>query len=306
MGRVIVVGSVNVDLVVAVGRLPRPGETVTGGTFERFQGGKGGNQAVAAARLGADVHVVAAVGDDEHGEAAISALARGGASIGLVHRTATAPTGVALIVVDDAGENLIAVAGGANDELDPARVTAALQALSPMAGDVVLVTCEIPASSIAAALSRARSAGARALLNPAPVDRVSRDALGFAHVVTPNEAELARLTGQAGEPTDGALAMLAVHPAIEAVLVSLGARGAVLVTRASRPIAIPAPSVAAVDTTGAGDALNGALAAGLAAGLDLETAARRAVLASSISVTKAGARGGLPTLAELEAWSGLA
>lgn len=314
-GRVIVVGSVNVDLVVQGDRLPSPGETVLGGTFTRFHGGKGGNQAVAAARLGVPVMIVAALGDDAFGDEARAALAREGIGTDVLVTLERTPTGVALILVDANAENLISVAPGANAGLTPRHVSAALGRLAPHAGDVVLVCHEVPTASVREALRIGRDGGATTILNPAPADGLDRTTFGLANVLTPNRGEVNRLalaearrSGRASAGLEDPVnaAQLLLDPSSEgdagtAVLMSLGAAGAMLVTRGSRPIDIAAPKVTAVDATGAGDALNGALAAGLAVGLPLEEAARRAVVAASISVTRAGAREGMPTLAELDA-----
>jgi ribokinase len=315
-GRVIVVGSVNVDLVVQGERLPAPGETVLGGTFARFHGGKGGNKAVAAARLGVPVMIVAALGDDAFGAEARAALAREGIGTDVLVTLEHTPTGVALILVDARAENLISVAPGANAGLTPTHVRDALTRLSPNQGDVVLVNHEIPTASVREALRIGRAGGAWTILNPAPADGLDRATFGLADVLTPNRGELARLaTDEArrdGRQSTGLdnperAARLLLEPSSEgagaatAVLMSLGPSGAMLVTRDGPAIDIPAPNVKAVDATGAGDALNGALAAALASGLSLEEAARRAVTAASLSVTRAGAREGMPTLAELDA-----
>ena len=313
-GRVIVVGSVNVDLVVSGERLPHPGETVTGGRFEQHDGGKGGNQAVAAARLGAATTLVAAVGADAFAERARAALEADGVASSELVRAAEQPTGVAVIVVDGTGENLIAVAPGANHRLTPAHVQSAFARLLPASPNVVLVGHEIPTATAREALRLGREAGARTILNPAPADGVDRSLFGLADVVTPNRHELAAIAGSEGrrlgrrgpvpsDPTEAANTLLernAEGDGAGAVLVTLGAGGAILVRRGTDPLHIPAPRVDAVDAVGAGDALNGALAAGLADGLPLEEAARRAVVAASLSVTKPGARGGLPTRVQLE------
>ena len=315
-GRVLVVGSVNIDLVVRGERLPAPGETVLGGTFSRFHGGKGGNQAVSAARLGAEVQLVGAVGGDEFGAEARAALTRDGVGTAGLLTLEGAATGVALILVDEGGENAITVAPGANAQLTAEHVHAALSALAPVPGDAVLVTHEIPTAAVREALRLGRAAGATTILNPAPADGLDRGVVSLADIVTPNRGELSRLvaadarrSGRAvrvGEETvTAARALLESNAegpgAGTAVLVSLGSSGAVLVTRDGEPVDIRAPRVTAVDATGAGDGLNGALAAALAGGSDLEAAARRAVVAASLSVTRAGAREGYPTSAELDA-----
>jgi ribokinase len=313
-GRVLVVGSVNVDLVVQGERLPLPGETVLGGTFKRFHGGKGGNQAVAAARLGVPVMLVAALGDDEFAGDARAALAREGVGTDVLVTLENTATGVALILVDAKAENQISVAPGANAGLTAAHVRQALVRLNPHRGDVVIVTHEIPTSAAREALRLGREGGAWTVLNPAPADGIDRTMLSLADVVTPNRGELARLVAddarRSGRPTSGAeepirAARALLEPTSEgpgagvAFLVSLGPAGAILVPREGRTVDIKAPRVKAVDATGAGDALNGALAAALASGLTLETAARRAVVAASLSVTRAGAREGMPTVDEL-------
>ena len=313
-GRVLVVGSVNVDLVVAAPRLPAPGQTVTGGDLARYQGGKGGNQATAAARLGARVAVVGAVGDDEMGRQARSALASEGIDVAGLAVSSRA-TGVALIVVDPRGENLITVAPGANDEVHAVHVRTALAALAPGPDDVVLVCREIPPDGVLAALEVGRDAGSTTILNPAPADGLDAATLALADILTPNETELALLGGLGsarGNPETAARQVLAGQPTDagegdahgRAVVVTLGAAGALIVRAAGAAVAVPAPAVEVVDTTGAGDTLNGALAAGLADGLDLAGAVRRAVAAAALSTTRPGARGGMPTRAELEALPG--
>ena len=283
-GRVIVVGSVNIDLVITVPSLPAAGETVIGGRFTQHHGGKGGNQAVAAVRLGAPTSFVGAVGDDDFGRAARSALDEERIDTSEVRTLPDAATGVAFILVDALGENSISVAGGANAALRPEHVTGSLARLGPRPGDVVLVGHEIPTDAAAAALRAARDAGATTILNPAPAAGLDAAAVALADIVTPNEGELATL-GEAG-----------IEP--ERLLVSLGAQGADLRTPAGA-VRIDALRVHAVDTVGAGDTLNGALAAALAAGKGLEEAARRAVAAASLAVTRSGAREGMPTAAEL-------
>jgi ribokinase len=298
-GRVVVVGSVNVDLVVTTERLPAPGETVIGGRFTRHHGGKGGNQAVAAARLGAMVAFVGAVGDDAFGVEARAALEAEGVDVGGLLTLPGESTGVALILVDETGENSIAVAGGANAALTSVQVRAAFKRLDLAIEDVVLVGHEIRTGATHEAIRLARLAGATAILNPAPATGLGRPTLDLATILTPNEGELVGLVGPQGSGSARAKRLLGSEPAGRAVLVSLGPRGALLlVGRQARAIA--PPRVEAVDTVGAGDTLNGALAAGLAAGFDLAEAARRAVVAASLATTRTGAREGMPTTAELE------
>ena len=302
-GRVIVVGSVNIDLVVTVDRLPGPGETVTGGSFARHHGGKGGNQAVAAARLGGVTAFVGAVGGDPFGRDARAALEAEGIDLrGLITLEREA-TGVALITVETSGENTIAVAGGANAGLTPQRVREALGALQPHAGDVVLVGHEIPTESTRKALHLGRAAGATTILNPAPASGLDAALLALADILTPNRGELAVLSGDDSYAAGSVAATLVAGEPGRAVLVTLGGDGAVLVHGGGTTV-LHGPPVQVVDTVGAGDTLNGALAAGLAAGLALPEAAQRAVTAATLAVTRAGAREGMPTLAELQAAGG--
>jgi ribokinase len=298
MGRVLVVGSVNVDEVVTVDRLPAPGETVIGGRYERHHGGKGANQAVAAARLGAEVSFIGAVGRDAFGAEARAALDSEGIDLSGLVELDEAATGVALILVDRNGENSIAVAGGANAVLTSNAVRAALKRLAPTKGDVVLVGHEIRTGAAHEALRFGRLAGATTILNPAPAGGLERPTLDLASILTPNLIELGALTGGDGRPAALAKSLLGTT-AGRAALVSLGRGGAILVA-GRKTTNIHAASVKVVDTVGAGDTLNGALAAGLAAGLGLEAAARRAVIAAGLAVTRSGAREGMPTAAELD------
>lgn len=315
-GRVIVVGSVNVDLVAAVDRLPARGETVTGATFARYPGGKGGNQATAAARLGAAVSFVGAVGSDPLAPEARGALTAEGIDVRELAALG-GPTGVALILVEASGENVIAVASGANGSVSADAVGGAFARLQPSAGDVVLVSNEIPRAAVRAGLRAGRAAGAVTVLNPAPATAIDRTDLAFVDVLVPNQGELAELvdledrrTGRAGtrvrrDVTDDAEVLLRTSSegagVALAVLVTLGGDGAVLVRPADRPLRFAPPQVRVVDTVGAGDTVVGALAVGIAEGRGLEDAAARAVVAATLSTTRPGARGGMPTLAELDA-----
>jgi ribokinase len=278
--RVVVVGSINADLVVVAERLPGPGETVSGGRFARHGGGKSANQAVAAARLGAQVALIGAVGDDELGEAAAAELAAEGIDVSGVVRVAE-PTGVALIVVDAAGENQIAIAAGANGALGPQHV----RELDPTA--VLLLGFEVPDAALVAAAQQARGT---VILNPAPPREILAEILAAHPILTPNAHEAARLTGE----TDPEAAARALRERTGApVAITLGADG-VLVLDDDGVQRIPAPEVDVVDTTGAGDTFNGALAAELAAARPLREAAAFAVAAAARSTTGEGARGGMP------------
>ena len=280
---VFVIGSINVDLVVRAESLPSPGETVTGGTFERHGGGKSANQAVAAARAGAAVRMIGAVGEDELGEEALAQLAAEGIDVSRVARL-DAPTGVALIAVDAKGENQIAVASGANAELPAAAVEAGL---ADATGGVALIALEVPDAPVLAGARAARAAGLEVVVNPAPARPLGDELLSLAPILTPNGGEAAALSGE-DDPEAAARALAARTGA--AVVVTVGARGALLAADGELE-RIPAPAVEAVDTTGAGDAFNGALAAALAGGATLPDAVRAAVAVAAESVRKPGARG---------------
>jgi ribokinase len=282
---VYVIGSINLDLVVRATELPRPGETVTGGTFERHGGGKSANQAVAAARAGAVVRMIGAVGDDDLGDEAIAQLEAEGIDVSAVQRLASVPTGVALIAVDAAGENQIAVASGANAELAPEAVERALAGAQP--GGVALLALEVPDAAVLAGARAARAAGLQVVLNPAPARALGDELLALAPVLTPNGGEAAALSGE-DDPEAAARALAARTGA--AVVVTVGSEGALLV-EGDAVERIPAPRVEAVDTTGAGDAFNGALAAALAGGAGLAGAVREAVAVAAESVRRPGARG---------------
>jgi ribokinase len=297
--RVIVVGSVNVDLVVRSSRLPAPGETVTGGSFEQHPGGKGGNQAVAAARLGAAVHMLGAVGSDSFGlEAQAALVAAGVDTTGLV-TDPRAATGIALILVDAAGENVISVASGANVAFGPEALERELDRLGSLAGDVALVSNELAPATAAAALRGARAGGACTIFNPAPAAGIDQAWLEFVDILTPNRGELAALTGS--DPDADLVQAARSVPVHQAVIVTLGSDGALVVPRDGPEWAVAAVAVDVIDTTGAGDAFNGALAASLAQGRSLEESVRRAVAAGGQATTRPGAREGMPTNAELEA-----
>ena len=399
-GRVIVVGSVNIDLVARVPHLPHPGETVTGGSYDRHHGGKGGNQAVAAARLRRPTLFIGALGDDTFEVEARRALASERVDVSMVASLPGQPTGVALILVDSTGENEIAVVPGANGAIEKGYVSECLARLGRLTGDVVLVCNEVPIHVVREALVCAHASGGTTILNPAPALGLDRSVLALADIITPNRNELATLlhteARRTGRRTDAGLEvagrarqLLEVGPdgpgVRKAVIVTLGAAGVIVIERvgsgldgsaagtamsaesvgAPRPVvaavpgvpagteaagaepcsdegsglrleteaasvgAAPAPieagaietiaimgraapeddlriwdlpgeRVATVDSTGAGDAFVGALAAAIAEGRPLAEAVRRAVAAGALATTHNGAREGMPTALELE------
>ncbi len=289
--RVVVVGSANTDMVVRVPQLPCPGETLLGSAFALMPGGKGANQAVAAARLGAVVTFIGCVGADSFGDMLVLNLENEGIGTQFVVRDPDAQTGVALITVDEEfGENTIVVAPGANARLSPALLEMAAAALRD--ADVLLCQLEIPMETVLSALQTARSAGVTTILNPAPAQTLSAEVLSLASVLTPNQTEAAQILG--GDYDPSASALMLKRRGVENVVITLGADGARLVT-ATQNAGIPAfPAEAVVDTTAAGDCFNGALAVALGEGQSLEDAVRFASAAASLSVEAEGAQPSLP------------
>jgi ribokinase len=289
-----VVGSANVDFTVVLPRLPGPGETVTEGTLLVARGGKGANQAVAARRLGAEVRLLGCVGDDASGREVCQALADEGIGVAALVTTAEAATGTALIVVDAQGRNQIAVAPGANRALTLADVDR--RAMDFAWAEVVVCSLEVPLATARRALECARRHGAQTILNPAPLPDRGLDFLALADYVTPNEGEAARLTGVAVTDLDEAGRAAAAVRALGAThaVVTLGGHGALADGPAGR-LHSPAFEVAVVDTTGAGDAFNGALAVALAERRDLADALRFANATAALACTRRGAQPSMPT-----------
>ncbi len=295
--RVVVVGSVNLDLVVHLDRLPGPGETVTGGQFSRWGGGKGANQALAARRAGAEVWLIGQVGEDEMAREALADLDAAGVDLTGMSRSKAAPTGVALIVVDQGGENMIAVASGANSELSAPAVEEAIHEVPD--GGVLVVNFEIPDEALLAAAGTAGRTGRQLVVNPAPARPLPAALEAMGPLLTPNRDEAAALTGEE-DPSDSARVLGGRTGS--AVVVTLGADGALLFDD-NNAAEVAAPLVRPVDSTGAGDVFTGALAARLAAGQPLEAAVRWAVVSASLSTTRAGARSA-PDVTEVERWLG--
>lgn len=295
-GSICIVGSINADLVVRVPALPRPGETVLGGSFSSEKGGKGANQAVAAARAGAATAFVARVGDDALGRAARDSLAGEGIDVTHVSVSAEHPTGVALILVDGRGENAIAVAPGANDTVSPDDIDRARGLIE--AADVLLLQLEIPIASVTRAVAIARAAGRTVILNPAPARLLPADLLAAVDVLTPNETEAEILAGGPADD-DEALCRRLLAAGCRSVVLTRGASGA-LVAANGTVTSVPAFPVRAVDTVAAGDVFSGALGVALTEGADLPTAARFAAAAAAISVTHHGAQSSAPTREEIE------
>lgn len=291
MPEIIVVGSANADVVVAAERRPGPGETVLGGDTEVGPGGKGGNTAVAAARLGGDVALLGAVGVDANGEMLIEALLEAGVETRLVQRI-HGPSGAAYITVTPDGENSILVSPGANRTVTTATVDAAADEIA--AARVLFSVLEVPLPTAEHAVAVAAAAGVRPVVNASPVARLPAATLAALDPLIVNQHEAASLLGANGEQASGAeWARRLLHLGPRSVVVTLGADGVAIADRV-RVTEVPAPQVTVVDTTGAGDAFAGGLLVGLARGEDLVTAARRAVRVAAVSVTRRGAQDSYP------------
>ncbi len=301
MKSVLVVGSSNTDMIIRVPHIPRPGETILGGAFSMAAGGKGANQAVAAARAGGRVTFVARVGDDLFGRQALEGFGREGIDARSVLVTPGAASGIALITVDERGENSIAVASGANALLTVADVEAAAGAFA--AAGIVLLQLESPLETVAAAVRAAKGRGIPVVLNPAPARPLDDGLLRLVSVLTPNEHEAEFLTGIAVSDEGSAMkaAVRLRTRGAAAVIVTLGARG-VCVSADLYEGHLPAFAVTPVDTTAAGDVFNGALAVALAEMRPLGDAIRFAQAAAAISVTRPGAQPSAPTRAEVLAF----
>jgi ribokinase len=299
MPRVVVIGSANMDFTVAVPRLPREGETVTGGTFYVSHGGKGANQAVAARRLRGEVRFIGCVGRDPQGEQIGVQLDREGIPTDALIRTGDAATGVALIMVDANGRNQIAVASGANLKLLPEGMRAHASLLTW--ARVVLCQLEIPIPTVEWALAGARQHGVITILNPAPAQPLPNGLLSLVDCLTPNahEAELLSEVAVDGPESATRAAQRLLARGVGRVIVTLGSQG-VLFCDGRSAIHFPAFPVEAVDTTGAGDAFNGALAVGLAAGGTWEEALPLANAAAALTCTKRGAQTSFPNRSDVE------
>jgi ribokinase len=297
--RVLVIGSSNTDMVIKAPHLPAPGETILGGTFLMNAGGKGANQAVAAARLGAAVILICKTGGDIFGKQAMELFVKEGIDTSFIVTDMEHPSGVALITVDDHAENCIVVASGANAFLTPADLAPAGDCIETSA--IVLMQLEIPVETVTYVAKTASRLNKTLILNPAPVCALSDELLALISVITPNETEASMLTGiqVVDEMTALAAARIIQAKGIETVIITLGAKGALLLQE-NTYIMIDAPVVSAVDTTAAGDVFNGALAAALAQNHSMHEAAIFACKAASISVTRLGAQASAPYKHELQ------
>lgn len=302
-GKIVVVGSSNTDMILQMERIPRPGETILGGQFSMAAGGKGANQAVAAARAGGNVTFLARVGNDMFGRQAIEGFRQDGIDVQHVIEDPAAPSGVALIFVAADGENSIGVASGANACLSPADV----QQVAPLiaAADVLVMQLETPLETIAEAASMAAQNGVTVILNPAPAQPLDDSLLQNVSILTPNETEAELLTGVpvTDEPGAARAAKTLHGKGVATVIVTLGSRGAYVSSDQFTGL-IPAFRVEAVDTTAAGDVFNGALAVALSEDQSLEEAVRFASAAAALSVTILGAQPSAPLRRDVEVMLG--
>lgn len=294
--RVVVIGSLNMDIVVETEQYPQVGETLMGKRVNFTPGGKGANQAVAAARLGAETTMIGAVGNDAFGEELLSSLRNNGINVDGVKRLDGFATGTALIFVVD-GDNSITVVPGANDEVEPADIDRYEDKLRQ--ADIVLLQLEIPVETVCYAAKKAKSLGKTVVLNPAPAQPLPDELLASVDYITPNRTELGRYTGMEAGGEDLELAMRSMKAKGTAhVVTTLGGAGSAYLDDNGTLCRIPGYPVKVVDTTGAGDCYNAGLAVSLARGQSLDESIRYATLVSGLAVTKFGAQKGMPTKEE--------
>lgn len=293
------VGSSNTDMVVKSGHLPNPGETVIGGHFFSFSGGKGANQAMAVVKLGGDVVFLAKVGNDAFGNSAVEGFKKEGIDVSHIITDSESHSGVALIMVDDSGENCISVASGANGKFTKGDIENASELIAK--ADFVLGQLEIPLEAVTALVEKAFASGVPMILNPAPAQPLSDELISKLYIITPNETEAELLTGVKviDEATASKAAKILRENGAKLVIITMGAKGAFLLSD-KEEILIPSIAVKAVDTTSAGDTFNGALTVALAEGMEIKAAIRFANQAAAISVTRMGAQNSQPYRSEIK------
>ncbi|WMW81629.1 ribokinase [Undibacterium cyanobacteriorum] len=291
--KIVVVGSVNMDLLFKTPRMPAPGETLMGQSFHQIHGGKGANQAVAAARLGGEVSLIACVGQDDFGRSSVAALQADGIDTQLVRQVSNCATGVAGILLDDSGENSIVLAAGANAEVQSTDIDAGKTIMS--GAQFLVCQLETPMASVAYAIQQAKTLGLQVILNPAPMQDIATDLLNQVDFLVLNETETQQMTGMSVENAESAVAAAQVlrQRGVGTVIVTLGAAGVVVVT-AEGSMTMPAYKVEVLDTTAAGDTFVGALAVALGEGEGLQKACDFAQRAAAIAVTQLGAQTSIP------------
>ena len=297
--KIVVVGSINTDMIVKVPRIPKTGETILGGKFSTAAGGKGANQAVAAARAGGNVTFIARVGNDMFGKQALEDFESNNINAKYIKTDNAEPSGVALIFVDEKGENSIAVASGANARLSHRDVTEAEEVIK--SADILLMQLETPMESVKRAAKIAKEAGVKVILNPAPACPLDNTLLSTLYVITPNESEAELLTdiSVTDFPSAEKAAFILLDRGVEVAIITMGIKGALIKTRELTKI-VPGFKVNAVDSTAAGDVFNGSLVVAMAEGKTLEETVQFANAAAALSVTKLGAQPSAPKRVEIE------
>lgn len=297
--QILVVGSTNTDMVIKATHLPRPGETILGGTFFMNPGGKGANQAVAIARLGAPITFICKTGTDIFGHQSKQLFESEGINTSYIFSDLVNPSGVALISVDDNAENCIVVASGANANLTPEDLKKAEEAIDQC--DIVLLQLEIPIETVEYVAKVASEKGKKVILNPAPAQPLSAELLSHLYLITPNETEAEMISGVkiTDEASANEAARVLAEKGVQNVIITLGSKGALLCSEGKSEV-VPAYKVKAVDTTAAGDVFNGAMTVALSEGRDLFEASRFACKASAISVTRPGAQSSAPYRNEVD------
>lgn len=300
--KIIVVGSTNMDMVVKTSHIPVPGETVLGGSFFMNPGGKGANQAVAVARLGGEVIFISKVGNDVFGKQSAQLFDEEGINTFYLLSDDELPSGVALITVDQEGENSIVVASGANASLDPSDLQGAMKEIAD--ARIILMQLEIPMETVEFVARQAAATSASVILNPAPMNTLTPELLQHIDIITPNKTEAEMLSGIRVTDIESArlAAKVIYEKGVKQVVVTMGALGAVIYQDGNTTV-VPAQKVEAMDTTAAGDVFNGALAVALSEGKALEDAVHFACTAAAISVTRMGAQSSIPYRNELVAGS---
>jgi ribokinase len=299
MTKIVVVGSLNMDLVVQVPEIPKPGETVLGSNFGAFPGGKGANQAVAAARLGAAVTMIGQVGDDSYGKTLVANLASEGVNTEYIYIDGNNATGVAMITVDERGQNSIAVASGANYSLTAEHIQSAWEKIGEI--DILIMPLETPIETICEAAKLAKDQNVRVVLNPAPARSLDPDLLSMVDILIPNEHEVLQIAEYI-DNSDLSIeesAKVLINRGVNTVVITLGENGVMIVDKKLGVMTIPSIKVDVLDTTAAGDSFVGALAVGLVEGKSLSDACSFANAAGAITVTRMGAQPSLPTRREI-------